>query len=38
MVRASGSLRPTHARSRAGAASPGVEVIADEIALADAGN
>ena len=38
MVRASGSLRPIHSRSRAGAASPGVEVIADEIALADAGN
>jgi primosomal replication protein N len=36
-VRACGSLRPIHVRNRAGAASPGVEVIADEIALADAG-
>jgi primosomal replication protein N len=35
-VRARGSLRPT--RARAGAASPGVEVIADEIMLEDASN
>jgi primosomal replication protein N len=37
-VRACGSLRPLHARNRAGAVRPGVEVIADEITLADAGN
>ena len=34
-VRACGSLRSTHTRNRAGVASPGVEVIADEITLAD---
>jgi primosomal replication protein N len=37
-VRARGSLRSTHARKGAGLASLGVEVIADEIALADASN
>lgn len=34
-VRASGALRATPARSRAGAAGLGVEVIADAITLAD---
>jgi hypothetical protein len=37
-VRASDSLRSTRARDRARAADPGVEVIADEITLAEAGN
>ena len=34
-VRACGSLRLIHARSRIGAAHPGVEVLADKITLAD---
>jgi primosomal replication protein N len=38
VVRACGSLRPTHARNRMGAARSGVEVIADEITLAEARN
>jgi primosomal replication protein N len=36
-VRATGALRATPARNRAGAAGLGVEVIADAITLADAG-
>ena len=37
-VRVSGSVRPTLAHNRSGRAHLGVEVIADEVALVDAGN
>jgi primosomal replication protein N len=37
-VCACGSLRPTHARDRMGAARFGLEVLADEITLAESSN